>query len=65
MFRSFFRLFTPQRLAFVGAFASLRLLPCLLASEENSMINQKLKKKLNEKYHNRQDISFELTDEFR
>ena len=36
-----------------------------MSSAENMRINQKLKKKLNEKYHNRKDISFELTDEFR
>ena len=65
MFRSFFKAFKPRHLAFFGAFASLRLAPYMALSEENERINQKLKRKLNEKYHNRKDISFELTDEFR
>ena len=65
MFRSFFKTFAPRHLAFFGAFATLRLTPYLGLSEENERINQKLKRKLNEKYHNRKDISFELTDEFR
>lgn len=39
--------------------------PLWATSEENARINQKLKKKLNERYHDRKDISFELTDEFR
>ena len=65
MFRSFARVFGPRRLAFVGAFATLKLAPFMNASEENARINQKLKKKLNERYHNTRDISFELTDEFR
>ena len=65
MFRSFFKAFAPRHLAFFGAFASLRLSPYMALSEENERINQKLKRKLNEKYHNRKDISFELTDEFR
>jgi hypothetical protein len=62
MFRSFARVFGPRKLAFLGALATLKLSPYLNASEENARINQKLKKKLNERYHNRHDISFELTD---
>ena len=65
MFRSFLRFFGPRQTALLGAFATYKLAPHLATSEENERINQKLKKKLNEKYHNRKDISFELTDEFR
>ena len=65
MFRSFFKAFNPRHFAFLGAFASSHFLPFMATSEEHERINQKLKRKLNEKYHNRKDISFELTDEFR
>ena len=61
MFRSFLRLFGPRHLGLFGAFTVAKLGPFFATSEENARINQKLKKKLNEKYHNR-DISFELTD---
>jgi type VI protein secretion system component VasK len=62
MFRSFLRFFGPRQLGLIGAFATYKLAPYMATSEENERINQKLKKKLNEKYHNRKDISFELTD---
>ena len=65
MFRSFAKIFTARRVGLAGAFTLLNALPLWLNSAENVRINQKLKKKLNEKYHNRKDISFELTDEFR
>ena len=65
MFRSFGRLFSARRVGLAGAFCLLNALPIWLSSSENERINQKLKRKLNEKYHNRKDISFELTDEFR
>ena len=65
MFGSFFRRFTPRQFAFLGAFSMMRLMPFLATSEENERINKKLKRKLNERYHNREDISFELTEEFR
>ncbi len=58
MFRSFFRLFRPKHVGLFGGFLTLRMAPFLATSEENERINQKLKKKLNEKYHNRKDISF-------
>lgn len=58
-------MFTGRRVGLVGAFCLLNALPLWLSSAENVRINQKLKKKMNEKYHNRKDISFELTDEFR
>lgn len=35
--------------------------PLLATSEANAKFNQKLKKKLNEKYHDRKDISLELS----
>ena len=41
-----------------GAFCLFNAVPLWLSSAENVRINQKLKKKLNEKYHNRKDISF-------
>jgi hypothetical protein len=47
MFRSFFKLLTPQHLAFFSAFTSLKLTPYFATSEENERINQSLKKKLN------------------
>ena len=65
MFGSFGRFFTARRVGLAGAFCLLNAVPLWLSSAENVRINQKLKKKLNEKYHNRKDISFELTDEFR
>jgi hypothetical protein len=61
MFRSFLRLFGPRQLGLFAGFSLLRLTPLFMTSEENERINQKLKRKLNEKYHNRKDISFELT----
>lgn len=60
MFRKISRLFTPNRLAlgfFTSAFA-FTTSKFWLSEEENNRINQKLKKKLNEKFHNRKDISF-------
>ena len=65
MFKSFLRWFGPKQLGLFLGFSTLRLSPFLLTSEENERINQKLKGKLNEKYHNRKDISFELTEEYR
>jgi hypothetical protein len=62
MFKSFFRFVGPRQLGLFFAFSSLKLNPYLATSEENERINQKLKRKLNEKYHNRKDISFELTE---
>ena len=58
MFRSFFRLLKPQHIGIAAGFATLKLAPYFATSEENERINQSLKKKLNEKYHNRKDISF-------
>ena len=58
MFRSFFRFFRPRHFSFMGGIAALHLLPFVATSEENARINQKLKKKLNERYHNQKDISF-------
>lgn len=65
MFRSFLRFFGPRQFGLLAAFTLLKVPSLLATSEENERINQKLKKKLNEKFHNRKDISFELTDEFR
>ena len=66
MFRSLAsRLLQPRKLAFVGSFFLLNSATYWLINEEQERINQKLKKKLNEKFHNRKDISFELTEEFR
>jgi hypothetical protein len=65
MFKSFLRFFGPKQFGLLTAFSVLKLAPYLLTSEENERINQKLKRKLNEKYHNRKDISFELTEEYR
>lgn len=65
MFRSFLRFLGPKQLGLFGVFSLIKLSPYLLTSEENERINQKLKRKLNEKYHNRKDISFELTEEYR
>lgn len=59
MFRSFLRfLGGPRQLGVLGGFCTLRLSPLWLTSEENERINLKLKRILNEKYHNRKDISF-------
>lgn len=65
MFRSLLRFLGPRQVGIFLGFSLLRLSPLLLTSEENERINQKLKRKLNEKYHNRKDISFELTEEYR
>lgn len=65
MFKSFFRFLGPKQFSIFTAFSLIKLSPYLLTSEENERINQKLKRKLNEKYHNRKDISFELTEEYR
>ena len=65
MFRSFLKLFGPRQLGLLGTLSFLKFQPYLMTNEENERINQKLKRKLNEKFHNRKDISFELTEEFR
>ena len=61
MFRAFLRFLGPRQVGAFCAISTIRMAPFLATSEENELINQKLKKKLNEKYHNRKDISFELT----
>lgn len=58
MFRSFAKIFTASRVGLFGAFFLANKGPTWLTQEENERINQKLKKKLNEKFHNRKDISF-------
>ena len=58
MFKSFLRFFGPKQISLFTAFSLMKLSPYLLTSEENERINRKLKKILNEKYHNRKDISF-------
>lgn len=65
MFKSFMRMFGPKQLGLIGGLTLTQMQPYLSTSEENERINQKLKRKLNEKFHNRKDISFELTEEFR
>lgn len=65
MFRSFFKLFGPRQIGLIGGISFLKFKPYFMTSDENERINQKLKRKLNEKFHNRKDISFELTEEFR
>lgn len=65
MYRSFFKFFTPRHFSLLSAFTLVPWLSHKLTSSENERINQKLKRKLNEKFHDRKDISFELTDEFR
>lgn len=65
MFRSFGKIFSPRYLGLMGAFFTMNTAPLWMSQEENEQINQKLKKKMNEKFHNRKDISFELTEEFR
>lgn len=62
MFKHFLRFFGPKQFALFSAFSFLKLSPLFMTSEENERINKKLKRILNEKYHNRKDISFELTD---
>ncbi len=58
MFRQFLKLFGPRQLGLIGAVGFLKFQPFMLTNEENERINQKLKRKLNEKFHNRKDISF-------
>ena len=65
MFRSLLRIVSSRQAQLCSAFFLLNTVPSWLRNEENERINQKLKKKLNEKFHNRKDISFELTEEFR
>lgn len=61
MFKSFAKIFTSRGLGILGAFLMVNTAPYWMDQQENERINQKLKKKLNEKFHNRKDISFELT----
>lgn len=65
MFRSFFKIFTGRQATLGYSFLLMNSAPYWMRNEENERINQKLKRKLNEKYHNHKDISFELTEEFR
>lgn len=58
MFRSFAKIFNPRAFGLLGAFFCIQTSPYWMTQEEKEIINQKLKKKLNEKFHNRKDISF-------
>ena len=64
MFRSF-RFFGPRQLGLFTAFSLMKFTPYIMESEEAAHINAKLKRKLDERYHHRKDISFELDEEKR
>jgi len=65
MLRNFLRFLGPKQLALFTAFSLVKLTPYWANGEPNSDINARLKRKLNEKFQHRMDVSFELDEENR